>query len=85
MERNANYALVGFASLAIFVGLVVFVVWLTRSFSGEYSIYDISFIGPVRGLSDGGEVHFNGIKVGEVSKIGLLWRSINVDAEEKER
>ncbi|MBU4435719.1 MAG: MCE family protein, partial [Alphaproteobacteria bacterium] len=27
--------------------------------------------GPVRGLSEGGEVHFNGIKVGEVTKIAL--------------
>ena len=72
MERNANYALVGFASLALFVGLVVFIVWLARvQFSHEYSLYDIVFVGPVRGLSDGGEVHFNGIKVGEVSKIAL--------------
>ena len=72
MERNANYALVGFASLAIFVGMVVFVVWLARvQFAHEYSIYDIVFVGPVRGLSDGGEVHFNGIKVGEVSKVAL--------------
>ena len=72
MERNANYALVGFASLAIFVTMVVFVVWLARfQFSHQYSVYDISFIGPVRGLSEGGEVHFNGIKVGEVKKIAL--------------
>ena len=72
MERNANYALVGFASLALFVGLVVFIVWLARvQFAHEYSLYDISFLGPVRGLSEGGEVHFNGIKVGEVSKIAL--------------
>ena len=27
--------------------------------------------GPVRGLTEGGEVHFNGIKVGEVTKIAL--------------
>ena len=72
MERNANYALVGFASLALFVGMVVFIVWLARvQFAHEYSLYDISFLGPVRGLSEGGEVHFNGIKVGEVSKIAL--------------
>jgi phospholipid/cholesterol/gamma-HCH transport system substrate-binding protein len=29
------------------------------------------FVGPVRGISEGGEVHFNGIKVGEVSKLAL--------------
>jgi phospholipid/cholesterol/gamma-HCH transport system substrate-binding protein len=72
MERNANYALVGFASLMLFVGLIVFGVWLARlQFHREYQLYDILFVGPVRGVSEGGEVHFNGIKVGEVIQIGL--------------
>src|ERR1700761_6202092 len=72
MEKNANYALVGLSSLILFVGLVIFVVWLARvSFSQEYDLYDIVFDGPVRGLSQGAEVHFNGIKVGEVTKISL--------------
>jgi phospholipid/cholesterol/gamma-HCH transport system substrate-binding protein len=72
MERNANYALVGFISLGLFVALVVFVVWLARiSFSDTYTTYHVVFMGPISGLSDGGEVHFNGIKVGEVTKIGL--------------
>lgn len=72
MEKNANYALVGLSSLILFVGVVIFVVWLARvSFSQEYDLYDIVFDGPVRGLNQGGEVHFNGIKVGEVTKIAL--------------
>lgn len=72
MEKNANYALVGLSSLILFVGLVIFVVWLARiSFSQEFDLYDIVFDGPVRGLNQGGEVHFNGIKVGEVTKIAL--------------
>src|SRR5580693_5659534 len=72
MERNANYALVGFASMMLFVGLIIFVVWLARvQFSREYDTYDVLFIGPVNGLSQGGEVHFNGIKVGEITDIGL--------------
>ena len=72
MEKNANYALVGASSLILFVGLVVFVVWLARlQFNRDFDIYDILFQGPVRGLSQGGEVHFNGIKVGEVTKIAL--------------
>jgi phospholipid/cholesterol/gamma-HCH transport system substrate-binding protein len=72
MERNANYALVGFATLVLFLGLIVFVVWLSRiSFSQQYTDYNIEFVGPVRGLSTGGEVHFNGIKVGDVSSIVL--------------
>ncbi|MFY8143965.1 MAG: MlaD family protein [Caulobacter sp.] len=72
MERNANYALVGAISLALFMGLVIFAVWLAKlSFNRDYDLYDILFVGPVRGLSQGGEVHFNGIKVGEVTRIEL--------------
>jgi phospholipid/cholesterol/gamma-HCH transport system substrate-binding protein len=72
MEKNANYALVGLSTLILFVGLVIFIVWLARlQFVRDYDTYDILFIGPVRGLSQGGEVHFNGIKVGEVTKIAL--------------
>lgn len=72
MERNANYALVGLISVLLLIGLVVFVVWLGGSqFSRDYDRYDIVFVGPVRGLATGGEVHFNGIKVGEVSRVSL--------------
>jgi len=72
MEKNANYALVGLSTLILTVALVVFVVWLARlRINAEYDLYDIVFAGPVRGLNEGGEVHFNGIKVGEVTKIAL--------------
>lgn len=72
MEKNANYALVGLSSLILFVGLVIFVVWLARlQFTRDNDVYEILFQGPVRGLNQGGEVHFNGIKVGEVTKIAL--------------
>ena len=72
MEKNANYALVGLSSLLLFAGMVIFVVWLARfQFARDYDLYDILFVGPVRGLNQGGEVHFNGIKVGEVTKIAL--------------
>lgn len=72
MERNANYALVGLTSTLLVIGLVVFSVWLAAfRFNQDYDYYDIVFAGPVRGLSQGGEVHFNGIKVGEVTEISL--------------
>jgi phospholipid/cholesterol/gamma-HCH transport system substrate-binding protein len=72
MERNANYAMVGFASLVLFVGMAAFVLWLAQiRFARDYDIYDIVFDGPVRGIQQGGEVHFNGIKVGEVTRIAL--------------
>jgi phospholipid/cholesterol/gamma-HCH transport system substrate-binding protein len=72
MERNANYGLVGLVSLILFVGVVVFIFWLAKlQFTRDYDIYDILFTEPVRGVSEGGEVHFNGIKVGEVTKLAL--------------
>mgnify|MGYP003116688870 CR=1 FL=1 len=72
MEKNANYALVGLSTLILFVGLVIFSIWLARvAFARDYDVYDILFQGPVRGLTQGGEVHFNGIKVGEVTDISL--------------
>jgi phospholipid/cholesterol/gamma-HCH transport system substrate-binding protein len=72
MEKNANYALVGLSSLILFIGMVIFVVWLARlRLNAEYDLYDILFQGPINGLSQGGEVRFNGIKVGEVTKIAL--------------
>lgn len=72
MERRANYALVGAVSIGLFIGLVAFVVWLAGfQFNKRYDIYDVLFNGPVTGLSDGGEVHFNGIKVGEVTQLAL--------------
>jgi phospholipid/cholesterol/gamma-HCH transport system substrate-binding protein len=72
MERRANYTLVGFATLFLFIGLAVFAIWLGRfQFNRDFDLYDIKFVGPVNGLSQGGEARFNGIKVGEVAKIAL--------------
>jgi phospholipid/cholesterol/gamma-HCH transport system substrate-binding protein len=72
MEKNANYALVGAISIGLFIGLIVFIFWLAQfRLNREFDLYDIIFEGPVRGISEGGEVHFNGIKVGEVTKIAL--------------
>ena len=72
MEKNANYALVGLSTIILLIGLIIFVIWLARlRINAEYDLYDVVFQGPVRGLNQGGEVHFNGIKVGEVTKIAL--------------
>jgi len=72
MERNANYFLVGVVSTILLIATIVFVVWLAQfNLHQKFDNYTISFKGPVRGISNGGEVHFNGIKVGEISKIAL--------------
>ena len=78
MERNANYALIGLITTVLFMGLIFLVIWLARvQFNEEYDLYDIVFQGPVRGLSTGGEVHFSGIRVGEVTDINLDPRNPN--------
>jgi phospholipid/cholesterol/gamma-HCH transport system substrate-binding protein len=72
MERDAHYAAVGIATVALLAALAVFTIWLARlQFNNDYDVYDIVFYGPVRGLSEGGEVHFNGIRVGEVTDLNL--------------
>ena len=72
MERDAHYAAVGIATVALLLALAVFTIWLARlQFNKDYDLYDIVFYGPVRGLSEGGEVHFNGIRVGEVTDLNL--------------
>ena len=72
MERDAHYAAVGIATVALLAALAVFAIWLARlQFNNDFDQYDIVFYGPVRGLSEGGEVHFNGIRVGEVTDLNL--------------
>jgi phospholipid/cholesterol/gamma-HCH transport system substrate-binding protein len=72
MERDARYALVGLLSVVLMVGLAAFVIWLAgKQFSQSFDQYVVDFKGPVRGLSSGGEVFFNGIKVGEVTRLSL--------------
>jgi phospholipid/cholesterol/gamma-HCH transport system substrate-binding protein len=72
MERNANYALVGLISTILLIAMIVFIFWLANfALSAKYDTYQVVFHGPVSGLTRGGDVQFNGIKVGEVSDIRL--------------
>ncbi|AQR62436.1 ABC transporter substrate-binding protein [Brevundimonas sp. LM2] len=72
MERDAHYAAVGIATVALLAALAIFAIWLARlQFNDSYDLYDIVFTGPVNGVSEGGEVHFNGIRVGEVTDLNL--------------
>jgi len=72
MERQANYVLVGVIGVALIISAVVFVVWLAQfQFNQKYDEYRVYFHGPVSGLSTGGDVQFNGIKVGSITHIAL--------------
>lgn len=72
MERHAHYALVGVIACLLAIVAAVFVVWLGQfQFDRQYDLYRVVFQGPVRGLSEGGDVQFNGIKVGAIQRIKL--------------
>jgi phospholipid/cholesterol/gamma-HCH transport system substrate-binding protein len=72
MENKANYALIGVFVLVALAATLGFIVWLTGSqFDQQFDEYQVAFQGPVRGLSPGSEVRFNGIGVGEVTNIRL--------------
>ena len=72
METKANYVLIGASTVIGVVLIMLFAAWMA---SGDLrrgsNTYDVVFDDPVRGLSEGGEVRFNGIKVGEVDSLRI--------------
>jgi phospholipid/cholesterol/gamma-HCH transport system substrate-binding protein len=72
METKANYVMIGAATVAGAILIMLFAMWMsTGDLRRGYNEYDIVFADPVRGLTDGGEVRFNGIKVGEVQDLRI--------------
>lgn len=72
METRANYVLIGLFSILSVIAAAIFILWIANSgINKQTSPYDVVFEGPVRGLEVGGEVRFNGIKVGEVTDLTL--------------
>src|SRR5258708_4688868 len=70
METRAHHLVVGAFVLLFLGGILGFVIWLTSvQVSREFTYYDILFTDSVVGLGAGGDVRFNGIKVGDVQKI----------------
>jgi phospholipid/cholesterol/gamma-HCH transport system substrate-binding protein len=79
MEREAKYVTIGVIYVTLLFGAFIFVVWLANfQFNENFDKYRIYFKGPVSGLSVGGEVQFNGIKVGEITRIVLDERDPNL-------
>ncbi len=73
METRASFVIVG-AFVIIAIGAVFgFVYWLNNSGGvGKRDSYHIAFEEPVPGLLTGAAVLFNGIRVGEVTDLGLV-------------
>ena len=72
MENKAHYALIGsFVLLALFA-VIAFVAWLSNAqFDQQFDEYEVSFQGGVQGMSQGTEVRFNGLKVGDVTRLRI--------------
>jgi phospholipid/cholesterol/gamma-HCH transport system substrate-binding protein len=72
METRARYALIGLFMLAVIIASFAFVYWLeNKGGFGERTAYQVRFGGSVSGLLVGSSVLFNGIRVGEVTGLGL--------------
>jgi phospholipid/cholesterol/gamma-HCH transport system substrate-binding protein len=73
METRASYALIGVFTLAVIAGAFGFVFWFSGGEKpGARTPYKVVFTGPVSGLSTGAWVLFNGVRVGEVTKIDFM-------------
>ncbi len=70
METRANYVLIGAFTLAAVIGAFLFIMWIAGyGAAGGHRSYQVVFNGSVAGLSNGANVSFNGIKVGEVTHL----------------
>lgn len=72
METKANYVLIGTSTVIGVILIMLFAMWITTGdLRRGFNEYDVVFDDPVRGLTEGGEVRFNGIKVGEVESLRI--------------
>jgi len=72
METRAPFVVVGAFVLAAIAAVFGFVYWLHNAGGlGPRATYHVQFEGSVPGLLVGAAVLFNGIRVGEVSELGL--------------
>ena len=72
MEPRAHHILIGVFTLVIATGAILFALWLAKTGSdNQTKDYTVVFTEAVRGLSRGGAVQYNGIRIGEVTKLEL--------------
>ena len=74
MERKAHYALIGLFTFAVVAGAFGFIFWLHHSSGKKQAVaYRVIFDSSVSGLQVGGNVLFNGIRVGEVTTLPIRY------------
>lgn len=72
METRANFVLIGAFTLAVLAGAFGFVFWFQNLHNAKQrNPLRIVFEGSANGLRTGGNVNFNGVRVGEVMSVKL--------------
>jgi phospholipid/cholesterol/gamma-HCH transport system substrate-binding protein len=72
METKASYIFTGAFTLAVIAGVFGFIYWVqSGGTSGDRATYRVVFAGSVSGLHAGSSVLFDGMRVGEVTKLTL--------------
>jgi phospholipid/cholesterol/gamma-HCH transport system substrate-binding protein len=72
VETRARYVQVGGFALAVIIAAFVFVYWLNNATGlSTRSVYVVRFESSVAGLLKGSAVLFNGVRVGEVTRLDL--------------
>ena len=71
METRANHLWVGVVTLVLLAALAAGVVWIAQLGQGEKNEYDILYQQSVSGLTNGSQVTFAGVPVGQVIDIAV--------------
>ncbi|KAG9550698.1 hypothetical protein KCV01_g23255, partial [Aureobasidium melanogenum] len=72
METRAHHILIGLFTVIVVIAALLFGVWLAKAHSDqEWNYYDVVFNEAVTGLSRGGAVQYNGIRLGDVMQLKL--------------
>src|SRR6185437_15019504 len=81
METRAHFALIGALALGLVAAALGFVFWFSGGRNAEATkAYRIVFNSSVSGLNRGSSVLFNGLRVGQVTSLGLGGNPSQVEA-----
>ncbi len=72
MERDAHYFKVGLFVVIATTALAAFLIWIAGTYDGRnYDRYTVHFITAITGLNEGAIVRYQGLEVGNVTRIRL--------------
>ncbi|MEO5812496.1 MAG: MlaD family protein [Rhodanobacter sp.] len=72
METRAHHVLIGLFTVIVVSGALLFGLWLAKTSTDKaFHDYEVVFNEAVSGLSQGAAVQYNGIKVGDVTRLKL--------------